>query len=138
MRLGERRVEADRFEQQTQRLLLPALRSVKLRQVEIWPRVPRLARNPSALLVHLAFGLIAERPLDHLIAPETHRCSRPHAYALADRPAAMVSGALRAIGFLAARRPAAGFRRHSVHRAASVPLENAAAQCSRNSAVFLR
>src|SRR5690242_18166567 len=72
VRIGKRRVQPYRFQEQPERLVLLQRHAIQLRQVIVRPRIAGSARNPGALLVHLLHGLVIERKLDHLFTPETH------------------------------------------------------------------
>src|ERR1035438_9376354 len=165
-------VQPHRFEQQRQRFLLAALHAIELGQVEIGTRIARLARDPCPLLVHVAFGLMAERRLNRFVPPETHPRNPFWALGLGAGPSSGGHGGRRAAarrlsrhpglpghmaeavrpsrchgstrkrrgpmlaelpgGFLNTRVCPGTWRRQSVHRAATAPLENVAAQCWRN------
>ena len=71
--LGECGIEMNGFEQQSDRFIVLPLHAIKQRQMIIRPRVARFARDPLELLAHVDLGLVFERGVDQLFAPEVHR-----------------------------------------------------------------
>ena len=72
VRFSEVRIEADRFEQQSESLIGLERHPVQLRQMVIRLGVGRFAQNPGPLFVDVGLCLPIESEIDDLFAPETH------------------------------------------------------------------
>src|SRR5262249_62226 len=72
MRFGECGGEADGFQQQTERFILPAAHAVEAGEITVWLGVGGFLRDPGALLVDVFLRLLVEREIDDVLAPETH------------------------------------------------------------------
>src|ERR1017187_753026 len=76
VRRSELRVQLYGVQHQPERFVLAPLHAIELRQMQIGPRVTRLARDPCQLLLHVFARFGIEGRLDHVLAPETH-CAAP-------------------------------------------------------------